>query len=232
MRQIPVTYSLLTFLDDLTYLEAALSADPDAADLAAAVEEQIGQWDEVFAKERAGRRAVTRADAVVAVRNTELDRTTTRFAATALLEAGQDRNSPQFKRFFKSPPSALVRSNLRKQCEYTRDVILTEIAGVPAKSPLKPYAASLDKGLKAALVALDDRARAHGDRATGGTLIVEYKEGVNNLRTSTHAELIKRGVAKGFGRGWAETFFRPSSQTVETEDPAAPTPAPLPSNTP
>jgi len=63
MKQMPVSRSLLSFLDELEYTEAALAADPDTADLVGPFHDAIGEWEGVFRKERVGRRDVTRAEA-------------------------------------------------------------------------------------------------------------------------------------------------------------------------
>jgi hypothetical protein len=226
MRQIPIASSMLVYLDELEFTEAALAADPDAADLAPHFQAEIESWDGVFAVERAGRRKVVRADAVVAVCNTTLDTTTTRFGGAVLLEAGQDRKSPLFRRFFKTSASVLVRTALRKQCEYTRNVILVELAKVDPKSPLKSFAVEPENRAKAALDSLDARAKAKGERATSSHEVEEWKEGVNCLRTTTHGELVKRAATHGFGRAWPNTFFRTPGAAEEETDEVPETPVP------
>ena len=99
MRKLALAASLLTVLDELEYSEAGLAADPDASELAAAFEEEITAWGEQFSAERASRRAVTRAEAVVAVRDGQIDRLTQRFAAQVLVEATGDRKAAAFRRF-------------------------------------------------------------------------------------------------------------------------------------
>ncbi len=85
MRRIGLSRSLLVYLDELEYTEAALAADEETAELAQPYVEEIGMWDGVFGKERAGRRAVIRTHAVVAVRNAKLDLLTKRFGGMALI---------------------------------------------------------------------------------------------------------------------------------------------------
>ena len=222
MRQIPLNSSLLTYLDDLEFTEAALVADPLAADLAAAFEEEIGAWPEVFQKQRSARRAVVRADAMVAVLDGTLDRVTTRFGGQALVEASQDRKSAAFRKFFPTAPSEFIRGALRKQCERTRDVIVPEINKLPAGSPLRAFADPLLKGAKAAIAGLAARAKVQGEAATVGTDITEWKEGVNRLRTTTHAELVKIAVAQSLGRAWPEVFFRTAETALAEGDGGAP----------
>jgi hypothetical protein len=72
MRQIAVSRALAYFLEEIWYTEAALAADPDVADLAPQFDAAIAEWDGVAQRERIARRAVVRADAVVAVRNEHL----------------------------------------------------------------------------------------------------------------------------------------------------------------
>lgn len=230
MRQIPISSSLLTYLDELEFTEAALHADPLAAELAGAFEEEIASWPDIFQRQRAARRSITRADALVAVLDGSLDRTTIRFGGQALVEANQDRKSPAFRRYFPTSPSEFVRSALRKQCERTRDVIVPELEKLPDGSPLRAFAAPLLTAAKSTIAALAARAKAQGEAATVSSDVIEWKEGVNRLRTTTHAELIKLAAAQSLGRAWPDVFFR-SAETARSEgdgEPAPVDPAPTP----
>ncbi len=228
MRQISTSYSLLTFLDELEYTEAALAADPDAASLAAAFEERIGEWDALFRAERNGRRAVTRADAVVAVRNAQLDRNTTQLAALA---KAHDASGGLLKRFFGSlAPSRFIAQSLRKQSERTRDVVLAEIDKLDAAHPARSVRTPLASSVEAVLGALDARNEARGTRQIGANDIGDWKSGVNKLRTTTYAELLKIAVEKSYGRNWADTFFREDSSGKNDVGPGAEEP-PVPSPT-
>ncbi|MDO9017010.1 MAG: hypothetical protein Q8S73_45820 [Deltaproteobacteria bacterium] len=226
MRQIPISSSLITFLDDLEYTEAALRAEPLAAELALIFEEEIAAWSEVFRRQRATRRDVIRADALVAVLDASLDRVTVRFGGQALVEANQERKSAAFRRFFPVAPSEFVRGPLRKQCERTRDVIVRELDKLPGDSPLRAFSEPLLTSAKAALAALVARVKTQGEAATVATEILEWKEGVNRLRTTTHAELIKIATAQGLGRAWPEVFFR-SADTARSEGDGDAPPAPV-----
>ncbi len=211
MRKLALAASLLTFLDELEYSEAGLAADADASELAAAFNEEIAAWSEHFAAERASRRAVTRAEAVVAVRDGQIDRLTLRFAGQALVEANGDRKAAAFKRFFPVPASESIRIALRKQCERTRDVVMAELGKVDKKSLLRPYLAQFEAAVNATFEALDLRAGARGARGSTSHDMDEWKEGINRLRLSTYAELLKIAAEKGYPRSWAETFFRVES---------------------
>jgi len=171
MRQLPLSAGLLTFLDELEFTEAALSADEETAELAKPLLEQIELWEAIFKAERQSRRAVTRAEAVVALRNVKLDAHTTKFGASVLAEASGDRKSPFFRRFFTVAPSAFVRQPLRKQCEVTLHVMAAEIGKLDKKHPLKGFGASLSNLATEALAALEVRTKAKAERATAGNAV-------------------------------------------------------------
>jgi hypothetical protein len=236
VRKIPHSASLLTFLDDLEYTEAALSADPEAADFALPFREEIEAWEPIFKKEREGRRKAVRAEALVAVRNAQLDTATTHFGASALAEAGGDRKHPAFRRFFPVAPSQFIRKPLRKQCEHTLNVMVPEIdklddqiqtsqnklppantntnTNTDTKNTLRAFAEPLARLAKDALLALDARTKAKAQKSAAASDVDEWKEGVNALRLTAHAELLKIAAEKGFSRSWVDSFFlsEPASQ--------------------
>jgi len=204
MRQIPLSYGMLYFLDELEFTEAALAADEDATLLASPFTEAIGEWEGLFAQERAARRGVTRAEAVVAVRDERLDSSTKRFGAAVRAFAPE-----LLGRFFGgAAPGQFVRKGLRAQCEKTRDVLLVEVEKLGPHHELTPFAAPLGTGSKAALAALDVRIKAKGNRQLVTNETDEWKEGVNALRTVTYAELLKIATAKKLPKSWVESFFR------------------------
>lgn len=215
MRQIPLSASLLVFLEDIEFTEAALSAHEETRDLARPFQEEIEGWERVFKSFREARRAIVRADAAVSVANQTLDETTTRFGHTVLAEAGGDRKSTLFRRFFPSPPSEFIRENLRRQCERTRDGIVVELGKLADTSPLKAFIAPLNSQLNCALDALDTRAKVHAERGSTAYDIEEWKEGINRLRLSTYGALLNIAGEKGLGKGFANSFFRNPSDRKE-----------------
>ena len=223
MRRVPQSAGLLTFLDVLEFTEAALSADDDAKDLAAPFQAELQSWESIFKKERAGRRGVVRAEALVAVRNARLDDKTTRFGAGALGEAGGDRKSSFFRRFFTVAPSLFVRRPLRKQCEDTLNIVLVELDKLDPTHPLRAYLTPLQNLATSALEALDARNKAKADRTLNTNDVDEWKEGVNTLRLTTYAELLKIAAEKGYGKSWADSFFpSDSGEAAEGGEAAAP----------
>ncbi len=231
MKVIPTSRSMAVFLDELWFSDAALAADPDAADLAPTFDAAIADWEPVAQRERAARRNVVKSEAVVAVKNNRLDSTTKRFAAVVLVEANGDRKGAFYKRFFREAPSDFIERGLRDQCEQTRDRIVAEIKKLPEASLLRPFADVLLTLSQTALTALDARKKARGDNAVVASDVTDWKDGVNRLRAVTYAELLKRATEKNLGRDWVETFFRREDGASAAGDdegeptPPAPTPA-------
>jgi len=209
MRRLQQSSSTIIFLEEIEYTDAALAADVLTAELGKPFVAAAESWESIFKAERQARRTVGRTEAVVSVRNGQLDVITTRFGAGVLSEAGADRASPFFRRFFPIAPSVLVRQPLRKQCEYTQNVVVEELSKLEGKAQgLKAFARPLETTAKAALAALDARSKAKAERAITHNDVDEWKEGINTLRLSTYAELLKIAIAEGYPRSWADNFFR------------------------
>lgn len=112
---------------------------------------------------------------------------------------------------------------------------------VGARDPLRPEdaASARDEAGLAGLPGGEQIAQAAGaaerqyplvrgpdDEGTRGLVraeVDEWKEGVNRLRLGTYAELLKVAAEKGYGRAWADTFFRKEQRGgAEEWEPAAP----------
>ena len=228
MRKLPLNRSLLFFLDQLEYSEAALSADPATEALAAPFREEIQDWISAFDKQRGARREVVRSNAIVNVRNEQIDNLTTGFGVTLLAEVRGDRTSTTFRRFFPVAPSELIRRALRKQCQNTQAVIVPAIRKMGESSALFRFAALLDDAAKAGLDALDARAKSRGGAASAMLDVEEWKEGVNRLRMSTYGALLGVAAENNYPRSWAESFFAGTSSAGgdDDEEPLEPGPSP------
>ena len=226
MRLINLNSSLLVYLDELEYTEAALRAEPETAELAEPFHAAIDTWGPTFQRQRDSRRDIVRAEAVVGVRNAQIDRLTQRFGGMLLVESGQDRRSTFFRRFFPVAPSEFIRQSLRTQCERTRDVIVPELEKLDATNTLRAFITPLSDGAKAALAALTARSKAKGEAAMATSDVEEWKEGVNQLRRSTYAELMKIAAEQRYPRDWPEMFFRTAADSSAEDDVVAPVVAP------
>ncbi len=224
MRKIVLSRSLIFFLEELEFSDAALAADPDAASFAIPFQDAIAEWETLFKKERLARRTVIRSEAVVAVRNERLDATTIQFGALARAVA-----LDVLDRCFTIAPGKFVRRNLRKQCETTQTVIVPEVAKLAADHPLKSFGTRFFTLANTALTALDDRAHAMGSRQSSANDVLEWKEGIHALRLTTYAELLKISADKGLPKSWAESFFRQADNAADSDTetetlPTTPTP--------
>lgn len=214
MRQLSLSRSLLFFLEELEYSEAALSADSDAAPLAIPFRDALDEWETLFKKERLGRRGVIRTEAVVNVRNERIDAATIRFGALARVTAPE-----VLDRCFNLAPGKFVRRNLRQQCDVTKNLIVPEIAKLNADNVLRPFGTQLDTLAHDAVTALDDRASAMANRQSSANDVLEFKEGVNALRTTSYAELLKIAVDHRLPKSWVESFFRKAEDATDAPEP-------------
>ena len=222
MRKIPMTNGLLYYLEEIEYTEAALLANEDTAVLGAAYTQALAEWEGQFKAERAARREVIRAEAVVAVRNEDLDAVTMTFAKTARGLAPE-----LLSKVFTIAPGRFIRTGLRAQAERTLNVIVIEVGKIEPANPVFGFGKKLETLAHGALGALDLRTSAKGKSATVGNDVDEWKEGINSLRLLTWTELLKIADAKGHPRSWADAFFRRTDERgapSASEDPA-PTPA-------
>ena len=112
-----------------------------------------------------------------------------------------------------------MRQPLRKQCETTLNVVIAELDKLDPKHALRAFTSPLSTLAKAALKALDVRNKAKAERTMSSNDVDEWKEGVNALRLTTYAELLKIAAEKGYGRAWADSFFPVDASAPE--EPAA-----------
>ena len=89
-----------------------------------------------------------------------------------------------------------------------------------------PFAAVLEGRAQAVLAALDARTKAKAALSSVSVEVEEWKDGVNRLRLSTYAELLKVAAEKKYPRSFADAFFLSESRTTLDEEPVDP-PAPV-----
>ncbi len=207
MRKIPLSHALGSFLDELEYTEAALSAWPETSHLAAHFREEIAAYDDAAQKDRAARRDVVRAEALVAAGNGRVDGLTVRFGTMLLAESTDGSEKPLYARFFPEGPGLFIRRSLRQQCERILEAFAAEVPSLPKDGPLRAVAEELWSAAEEALAALDVRTTAKAARAVMGSAVDDWKEGVNRLRLSTYGELVRTARERGLDRDWADGFF-------------------------
>lgn len=217
MKVIELDRSLETYYDELVYTEAGLSAQDLTKSLAALFQSAIEKLLEKITMERAARRDVLRANAMVKIADFELDNVTMRFGQALLVETNRNRESLMFRRFFPNTPSELIRTSLRDQAQLTLSTIIPELDKLEAASMLKPYKELMQSAAEKVMTVLTTREQATATRALVGHDVLEWKEGCNALRLSVYAELLKIAAEKGYSKSWANSFFKVDARSSEAE---------------
>ncbi len=99
------------------------------------------------------------------------------------------------------------------------------IAKLPKDSRLHRFVEPLTTAVDAAARALQRRIEVWSARSGVRLDVEDWKQGTNALRMSIYGELVKIAAANGYGRNWAETFFRPPDGDDE-KDLQVPPPSP------
>jgi hypothetical protein len=212
--------------DFLVGVEAALLADSDAADFAPRVAELLDGWESATKTLRAGQRKEAAARAVAGVRDAELDDEVLDFGDDLLRAVGKDRSDSRFRHYFKRPPATFVR--VERMSEATTVKSWVGNVKTEPEPEVAAHAEPLGATAQASIDALDDVAKAAGDRAADRVRVWEaYTKKVDAACELLHADLVKRGQEKGRPKGWADRFFPVQSRArangaAAAEEPAKP----------
>ncbi len=211
MRLISVDYALLSFWEDLIFLEAALLSVEETKGLAEPVTAHLATFSDLLNADLKSRREAIQARALVSIRDVLLDGGLRALHNGALFLVGQDRKDPRFKALFASPINTVVRFALKRQVEVAQGLLDT--LGLP------PYAGNLREGHAEALggliaqgvAALMQRRGASLGRAEARLEIQGWKEDANALRQAVYGDLLKLAAQSRQEPGWADAFFMPRS---------------------
>ncbi|MCK6589933.1 MAG: hypothetical protein HUU21_14655 [Polyangiaceae bacterium] len=194
----------------LTWEEARLLKDKNAADLAPEVNDLIERLNAISAGQRKAWRAELVAQAGVDACDDEIDDVVDD-VDNELLRADRDRDAPRYKRYFKKPRHAIVRLGLESEIEQVRtwpESLKTE----PEKA-LKKLAARLEEVIAAGDAAVEERQRAAGRTSDHRVRdIVRFIDDVNAARRTRYGLLIQRAEELKLGPDWPNRFFRKSTQ--------------------
>ena len=206
--------------DEVLFTEAALKADPDAADLAAQAEGWLGVIDAARAHERGARRALAETDAERAVADQRLDAACVGFGDELLLAVKKDREARRWTQFFSVPVSRFVRRALERQVSTVRGW-LALAAGQEAV--LDTHRAGLERWATAADEAITRTRGTALVRGQAAQARVEMAEALTRERDGLHEALAARARERDLPREWPSVFFR-----LERRRAAAPAPTPAP----
>lgn len=218
MRLIRSSASLLVYFDELVYLEAALLARPDTAQLASHVSALLDRWQPLFDRHLSARREAAQINARVAVADLNLDVGLRGLYSAALAHVLQNRQDPAFRGLFTDTIAVLVRPGLQRQVQVAGEVLqrLLDLQVVP-QGLRDGFAAPLQAAIELGTKTLAARVAAEVARVGHRFDVESFKTEVNALRTALYGELLQRGAATGNAKDFADAFF----PGVENEDGAA-----------
>lgn len=204
----------------LTWEEARLLKDKDAADLALDVNDLLERLEALSAAQRKAWRGELIAQAGIDACDDDIDDVIDDID-NELLRADRDRDSARYKRYFKKPRHAIVRLGLESEIEQVR-TWPASLNTEPEKS-LKKLATRLEEVISAGDAAAEERRRAAaktGDHRVRE--IVRFIDDVNAARRTRYGLLIQRAEEMKLGPDWPGRFFRKSSQGAKKVKPEMP----------
>jgi hypothetical protein len=213
--------SLTVIRDDLVFTSARILADPNVATQAKVVAALLDDWSTVQTKQFDLWDAITKADALVAAADDNLDDFIPPFANAIRGLGGGDKN-PTWNLFFKVTPYELAAPVLGDELEALRRwVQLLAKGGEPTlaafKKPLEKLIAEADAAVKART----DAALANEHFRTKGGLaefFVDMSKQRDGIAASIDAIAAK---SKTLPRNYSSRFFRKRTTKVSAEEKAA-----------
>jgi hypothetical protein len=217
-RKIPENIALDDAEEEVLFTQAALAADPDAAEFAELTKLWLEPIDALRLQERETRRKIAHTEAARIVTNSRLDLACTRFGDELFLNVNKDRESARWRQFFSVAVSRFVRIALSRQVETVRAWLSSnDETLLKHKEALGLWAARADE-------ALVNTRRLAVERGELSIARAEFAENFTKERDGLHAALGARARELRLGRTWPNTFFRvAASTTTSSEDDEAAT---------
>lgn len=209
-----------TIEEEILFTTAALAADPDAQDLAAATDGWLALLDAARAAERDARRAVVNTDARRAVANGRLDEACAAFGDDLYRAVDKDRTSARFTQFFPAPVNRFVRQALSKQVQTVQAWL-----GSSKDPVVEQHRAELHAWSSAAQQALLDTRATALARGTARQAREHLAEELTRGRDGLHDALGARGRERKRPRSWPDAFFRAETRPTSAAEPEPPAPA-------
>lgn len=217
MRVLREESSTFVFWEDLVFLEAALLAYGEFAELAALVTAVLAAFPGVLQSDLDTRRTQVRAEAHVAIADTRLDGGIRELHVDSVQLAQGNKQATSHTTLFATDIGNTVKHALARQVEVATGIFDKLVLALFPPEFREKHQNRLGGLIDIGRAALARRREANIERAGVRLTITEWKEEANAVRLSVYAELIKRNSNKEF----ADRFFRPaparvaSSTTVE-----------------
>jgi hypothetical protein len=222
VRAIPLSSSILTFWEDIVFLESALLADGTTQALAAPVTALLEGFPAVLKADLDTRRGLLQSHARVGVADDLLDAGIRKVFSAALHLVAQDRERTEFVTLFPTHIGDVIRHALKRQIEVAQLIV--------ARLALPMYPEGFREEQKSILLPLIEAARAvlaeqhesEGARIRGRAVLRTFKEDVNAVRLSVEGHLTTLGSHSRLGKPWVDGFFlqrpaQPSPDEPESE---------------
>lgn len=225
MHHIDYDVSLDDLEAELIFIQEAVAADPDAADLLPLTDTWITRLDAHRGRERGARRVKARAAALKQVGLARMDESAKQFALELSAAVGGDHGVARWTLFFRERVSSFVRGAADEQVKTVRRWIgLKDDALDRHRAALTAWADKTADALKLTLDAANER----GTSLVGKETLVDE---VNRELDGLLGALLARQAEKKFPHGWADAFFpvtRRRARRAEADTvPTPPTPAPV-----
>jgi len=215
----------------IAYVEIALSlaADDGDKEIAALVPpagKLLARWEALDADRRGHKSEIIRANALVGLRNVELDAVTTHLHNAVLSEAGLDRKAPLFTRLFPRSLSQVVNMALEAQLAVSRN-LLHQLAHTETPAPIrKAHEKPLKDSIAAGEAAIKNREAARAATQAMATQVAALREEANNVLLTTEGHLKTIAGKRSLGTRYVNAFF--PAPTPSTKRRAELMPAPTP----
>lgn len=223
MRTIATSLSVLTFWQDLVFIEAALLADEETTALATVITPILDEFTTILQRDLDTRRAVIQASARSYVADAHIDQVIRSLFSVVLGLVNQNRKRPEFTTLFPSHIGDIVRHALRKQIDVAVDMIDKLALKIYPDDLRMAQTKLLQAVVKRGKAVLDEVRKAETGRVDARLDIQTWKDECNAARLTVYGQLIALSAKNGRGKAWAEGFF-PRATAAEAQDEAAEAP--------
>lgn len=205
----------------LANLAAAAASEPELAKFAAPSQKALASWDAVFAAALAGWDGVTKANALVRLRDAEAGEVYAAVHNGTLAHVNLNRKAGLFQRLFPETLSRVLKFRLGKLVEACKELLLALGVGDTPKALTDAHTKPLQGAINNGAMALDGRMQAAVTRDAAAADREKWRKLANDALRTLEAELQKYAVAKGRHPGWVDAFFLPPTPAKKKAAPAA-----------
>jgi hypothetical protein len=215
LRTIPISSAVLTYWQQLVFLEAALLASNETKALAALVTPVLDEFPAIFQKDLDTRRGVIQASARAYIADSAIDDVIRSVFSAVLAFVKQNRKRQEFTTLFSSHIGDVVRHALRKQLDVAAEIVEKLKLKLYTDELRAPHVKALSAVIKRGKAVLEEVRKAEIARVEGRIDIREWKDEVNAIRLTVYGQLLILAAKNGRGKAWAEGFF-PRTSTVRS----------------